>query len=89
MLQRFSAALVLLSLLAAGTAEAQSQPPPEGNVPTLCDLTRFSTSKPSDDESPPDDSCPGDFPGQRTPGPAPTPRPDPFIPDDPPIRYQN
>ena len=90
MLQRFPVAFVLLSLLAAGTADAQSQPPPEGNMPTLCDITRFSTSKPTgDDDSPPDDDCPAGRPDRPTPGPAPRPRPDPFIPDPPPIRSQN
>lgn len=86
---RLLAALTLLSLLAAGTADAQSQPPPEGNLPPLCDVSRYATSKPSDDEAPPSDHCPGDFPGDRTPGPTPTPRPDPFLPEPPPIREQN
>jgi hypothetical protein len=86
MLQRFSIALILLSGLAAGTAAAQSQPPPEGDLPDLCKPNHFYASKPTDDDSPPKD--PGCPQSDRRPGTQPT-GPDPFIPDPPPIRRQN
>jgi len=91
--QRLSAALVLISLCLAGTASAQSTTPTNGgDLPTLCDVSRFLFSSVSGDkdgegdpERPP---CPrGDDPEEG--GGAPTPRPDPFMPEPPPIREQN
>lgn len=93
--QRLFAAVVLLSLLAAGNATAQSQTPSNGgDLPPLCDVTRFIFSSISgdggkeDENSPPRPPCPQDE-DEKEPSPNPTPRPDPFIPDDPPIRRQN